>query len=373
MRGGGQQQQEGSMDFLWISAFVIAGVCALWWLYSAEVVQAIFFVRIYEAKAVIGVMDLIQPFFPMDPDPLYQWIDYMQSVDYSSVTLMTLQNASAAVGYYIKFLNLLVGLAFCIFLMFVHTGARFVTAYTMDTLFKEESINWPFALPAKDKGLVSQPIDEGAFALSLTPMLFAKRYDLLDITQKHGEYTVQLRKDKAKKVFSLQMGPLWVSIDQLPIYTQALFAIFAAKANQDTKSANALLRQISESSKRGGSLDFKGYRALLYKHVRSKLVGRVIAPHAYVLTVMASMLDLARTDGVVASAEFLWLKPIDRPLWYMLNNMGRQTAFPEVSGPFGHWKVEVRLRRPLKTPMVDEAVEALDDALQQIIYKPDDD
>ncbi len=45
-------------------------------------------------------------------------------------------------------------------------------------------------------------------------------------------------------------------------------------------------------------------------------------------------------DGVQASADFLWLKPIDRRLWYMLNTVGRQTPFAEVAGPYAHWLAE---------------------------------
>jgi len=58
-------------------------------------------------------------------------------------------------------------------------------------------------------------------------------------------------------------------------------------------------------------------------------------------------------------------------LWFMLNCVGRQVAFTEVSGPFAHWKVEKRLRRPLKTPMIDEAIAALEEGVSEIIYKPD--
>ena len=56
------------------------------------------------------------------------------------------------------------------------------------------------------------------------------------------------------------------------------------------------------------------------------------------------MLVAARTDGVLASAEFLWLKPVDRQLWFMLNSIGRRTPFVEVSAPYAHWLVERRLR-----------------------------
>lgn len=84
------------------------------------------------------------------------------------------------------------------------------------------------------------------------------------------------------------------------------------------------------------------------------------------------MLEAARTDGVLATAEFIWLKAVDRRLWYMLNSVGRKTAFPEVAGPFAHWKIEKRLRRPLKVPMVDTAVDAMEEAISEIIYKPDE-
>ena len=110
---------------------------------------------------------------------------------------------------------------------------------------------------------------------------------------------------------------------------------------------------------------------LLRKHVRSKVVGRACSPHAYQYTLMASLLEAARNDGVFATAEFIWLKPINRPLWYMLNNAGRQTAFPEVSGLYAHWIVEKRLRRPLKVPQVEQAVLGLQAALDDILYKED--
>ena len=87
---------------------------------------------------------------------------------------------------------------------------------------------------------------------------------------------------------------------------------------------------------------------------------------------MASMLELARTDGVLASAEFLWLKPLDRKLWYMLNSVGRQTAVPEIAGAFAHWTAEKKTKRALRVPMVDEAAKSLEVAMKEIIYEADE-
>ena len=85
-----------------------------------------------------------------------------------------------------------------------------------------------------------------------------------------------------------------------------------------------------------GKVNFSGTYPLLRKHVQHKVVGKAVSPHAYVLTAMSSLLEVARATGVLASAEFLWLKRFDRKLWYMLSSVGRQTPFPEVAGPFSH-------------------------------------
>ena len=85
---------------------------------------------------------------------------------------------------------------------------------------------------------------------------------------------------------------------------------------------------------------------------------------------MASLIEKARQDGVVPSSEFLWLKPIDRRLWYMMNCVGRQTPFSEISGAFAHWKAEKVMGRRSLTPMIDEAIKALELAIKEVKLSP---
>ena len=65
--------------------------------------------------------------------------------------------------------------------------------------------------------------------------------------------------------------------------------------------------------------------------------------NAYVYSFMATLLEVSRSDGVLASSEFLWLKPLDRRLWYVLNHVGRQTAVVEVAEQFLTGWLEKRL------------------------------
>jgi intracellular multiplication protein IcmP len=119
-------------------------------------------------------------------------------------------------------------------------------------------------------------------------------------------------------------------------------------------------------------MDFRGVDALLKKHENTKVVQKILQSHAYVMTVMAAMLVGARMDGVQATADFLWLKPIDRRLWYVLNTMGRQTPFVESAGPYAHYVAEKEAGRKLLIPMIESATNALELALKSMVYHPEE-
>jgi intracellular multiplication protein IcmP len=250
----------------------------------------------------------------------------------------------------------------------------------MKTLAEAERKNWPQISPVIKLNLVKVDIDKGPWAMALSPMQWAKKHKLLHeekiipsmtmTAKNHNQRTVNIKREAAHHIFVMQCGEYWQGIRYLKPGTKALFAVFAARANRDRDGALKLLLQIAASTTRG-KLDFSGVDALLAKHQNSRLVQRIMHSHAYVLTVMASMLELARKDGVLATADFLWLKPTDRLLWFMLNSVGRQTSFAEVSGPFAHWNVERAMGRRLMVPMVEEAVNALEAAIKDTLYLPD--
>ena len=75
-----------------------------------------------------------------------------------------------------------------------------------------------------------------------------EKNNLLDIEEKNGKYIVKLRRGAAFKVLSLQLGAKWRGVEHLSPHLKALFAIFAAKMNDDRKGAETLLDQIAASS-----------------------------------------------------------------------------------------------------------------------------
>ena len=180
---------------------------------------------------------------------------------------------------------------------------------------------------------------------------------------------VVLKRGEINRLFIMQLGSLWRGVDKLPPYARALFAAFAARVNADPDGSKLILQMAATCRSK---INYNGTEALLKKHYNTKEIQKVVQSHAYMLTVMATMLERSREDGVQASADFLWLKPIDRRLWYTLNTVGRQTPFVEVGGIFAHWVAEKEAGKKLVVPMVEEATNAVELALKDIVYKRDE-
>lgn len=304
-------------------------------------------------------------------------MNYIKLVHPSDVDWAHVSGLCNAVGHYMRYPlgAILVTMAF--FLYTKNIGMKFRRTHSMKTLRDQEQKNWPQIMPIIARDLAAEDVKIGPWAMALTPMEFAKQYNLLKkdefappgMANMEVPLTATIKKGEARRILTLQLGPYWNGFDALPPHTKALAAIFMAKINRDRDGAANLLKALSVSSVKG-HLDVTQVPALLNKHRNSELVQEIIPKHAYVTTMMASLLESARDDGVLASADFLWLKPIDRRLWYTLNNMGRQTAFVEVGGIFAHWKVEKALKQRSLMPMVEEAVKALEMAIKEVKLTP---
>ena len=74
-------------------------------------------------------------------------------------------------------------------------------------------------------------------------------------------------------------------------------------------------------------------------------------------------------SGVLAPAQFAWLKLVDRPLWYALQSLGFETEGTgrylhpnprvEAVGARDHWAVERSADIPIPEPSFDRALVAL--------------
>lgn len=369
---GGGGQSDNSAGILWGTAAIFVAIGAVWFVFKKQLVSFYLVIKLYEAN-------FLSYFFSEHFNPIKQTIA-SALINPQKISFNEMITIGQQVGDYLRvpFVIILFVLAFVVYLG--NTTRVFKKTYKMNELAKLEQSNWSQITPILGTDLLQMDIDKGPWAMAMTPLQFCKRHHLLDevrpqrregMSRKDWDrIDVVLRRGEANKLFALQLGPLWKGAANLPPHTKALFAAFAARINSDSAAAAAVLARLSASS--GGRLDLAGVNELLKKHENTKLVQQHVQVHAYVLTVMASMLVGAREDGVQASADFLWLKPIDRRLWYTLNTVGRQTPFVEVAGIFAHWVAEREAGRKLLVPMVEEATKALELALTEVIYHPDE-
>jgi intracellular multiplication protein IcmP len=367
--GSQPQSSDNSLAPLWIVVGLFLLGWLIWAFFHTQIVGFALTVKAWEAHLIATVLPKVA-YLPVA----------IKRLPPDQVAFSQFLNISHEVGSYLRYPILIILIALACIIYFSHINLQFKKVYSMKSLAESEKENWPQITPIIGLNLVKEDIDKGPWAMALSPMQFAKKHHLLQeektvstpsmITNLRHQTTVQIRRAAAHHVFALQLGEYWQGVEHLPPATKALFAIFAARANRDRGGALKLLLQIAESTSTG-RLNFAGIDALINKHINNKDVRRTLQSHAYVLTVIASMLILARKDGVLPSADFLWLKPTDRVLWFMLNSVGRQTVFSEVAGPFAHWNVERAMGRRLLTPMVEEAVNGLDAAIKEILYVPD--
>ena len=74
---------------------------------------------------------------------------------------------------------------------------------------------------------------------------------------------------------------------------------------------------------------------------------------------MRALATAREEGGVLAPAQFVWLRAYERLLWYPLNNLGRQSYHMEAIGAMTHYKSEKLAQRPIPRPKVADAIKSL--------------
>jgi len=295
--------------------------------------------------------------------------------------------------------------------------------YTLETMIRTQSEHWltsrvsrhvnPLRVPEASatllaKGILAQrrkvkppvetgsllslehpPQKQGAWQRALRPeewllglgMCFAADHALA-AEKKDWEYPSKLLEGRDRwretdieslcELLASQLRTPWTGFEDLRPCHQAICAVMASFYAFDITGGNALLNDL------GGVHDAIGAKqgvmdsAIvaedgLMPRIRNILDGKpgralaeVAARHAWVETAFPAMLQVARKDrGVLPAAAFLWLKPEDRLLWYILDNVGSDAVMIESAGAMSHFKAEVQIGLPIRRPAVFQAARAL--------------
>lgn len=92
------------------------------------------------------------------------------------------------------------------------------------------------------------------------------------------------------------------------------------------------------------------------------------AQHYFARTQFLALVAKARTTGLLPPVWMLWLKGIDRHLYYAVQSLGNGggMAFVEGAGILAHYRAERAEGRALVHPRIEEAVTGIEAALKQV-------
>ncbi len=226
----------------------------------------------------------------------------------------------------------------------------------------------PAKVPPRPPG-APVPVELPPFAEALSPEEWIV-YNEIPVVDK------KLDEEVAAKAFAKQLGPRWKGYAALAPYKQVLLAAFCLKSARKRADADTVLGKLARgwSEKNGLKIDSSLLREARSVLKDSGLSGKILRKcneHAWETTALLRALNMAREEGgVLAPAQFVWLRAHDRNLWYVLNNLGRQSFHVEAMGAMAHYKAEKLAQRPIPRLKVADAVKSIAEYIGSSAARP---
>lgn len=245
--------------------------------------------------------------------------------------------------------------------------------------------------------MISSPLDHPTFGMSQTSKSFAFRNHLVTDWRQEGQgfWAPTLNREAAIRIFRTQLGRLWTSSANLSPGETLLFAIACPRVaatdisiddktyKQAMADSQAMIRycwaqftppEAPKKGKKGNeqvdefawlvpNISLDEPRQIIKRYIGLSSVQGIIEKHAFNRTILFAMYMHARRLGVLQPAEMRWLRFYDRPLWYVLQTIGRQAGYAEASGVLSHYLYEAKAGTPLVEPQLDKAVSGLEAAV----------
>jgi intracellular multiplication protein IcmP len=262
--------------------------------------------------------------------------------------------------------------AMALYIVFYGSAGQYRRRMNLESLIREQAKSFPSIQPfikfdpRKGPGRApGSPVPKQLplFAEALSPEEWIA-YNEIPYADKKVDHA------KTWQALSLQLGRRWKGPEAMPLYMQGLFAAFALKAARKRKDSEALLGALSLSwSAEKGFRPSAKTKIMIRKAIRDPKIGGALAKfanqHAFETTAMLRALMRARQEGgVLAPAEFVWLRGVDRNLWYPLNNLGRKSYLAESAGAMVHFTGELIAQQAIASPRLNDAVKGIEDFLK---------
>lgn len=364
-----------------ILGLVFIGIFALFWYYQgANIKDAVRWLRIGEIWVASILVDEEKYMIPYNGKDIPLKIIYELAKatpkEELSGDAMRLISVAAMTPY--KYLTTAILLVLAFWALFYGPKSQFRRVLDLNHLIKQQSGVFstigpfvtfnPSTQPPRPPGS-PVPAELPSFAEALSPEEWIAYYD---IPVPDGKVDTEA----AARAFSKQLGAPWKGPLHMKPYRQILLAAFCLRALRKRAESDSMLGRLAAcwTFQKGFRVDSR-----LLSEARSILKNRDMSgkilsrcnQHAYENTALLRALATAREEGgVLAPAQFVWLRGYDRGLWYPLNNLGRQAYHMEALGAICHYKAEKTTQRPIPRPKMEDAVKSISEYIASPNARP---
>lgn len=362
------QQRSPHEDFImaFIVVFLTFGVCYfIWYFFSVELTNFVRWVRVAELYIVKLIYGTGSASTSQNVD---SWLGWLSSTDAHKITTDHIRVSTKVAVTPLRDVFLVVMAAMIIIIFFKGPSTKFRRRMRLEELMKEQSKSFPANMPflkfdpsKLPYRVPGQPVPKNLplFSEALAPEEWLAHNEICSTK------SPSINDEKAYHALVKQLGNRWQGPEALPIHVQGLFAAFALKHVRRRKDCETLLNQLAVSwSADKGFTPSMALRRQISKIIKDPKLGGALRKHsdkhAFETTALLRALSRAREEGgVLAPAEFLWLRGVDRNLWYPLNNLGRKAYHAEAAGALVHYTNELIAGQKIPTPRFEEVIKSL--------------
>ena len=308
----------------------------------------------------------------------------LRSAEPSTVTIHQILDVSGLIGLCLRVPAIALLGALGVLCLTRAAPSRFTRSFDLDRLIVEQaqSFRAVAAYARRRLKLVSLQDD----VRPLDPALHVQEWVARFARSASGGFD----SSAASTALGQQLGKPWTGVERADGHVRVLFAAFALHLAQKRPEAQDLLGAFSEALGQG---DRKGKagppsslavpadlvrraNGVLRDAALRKRAEAIADRHAFTTpALMTLLIEARRVAGVLAPAQFLVLKLVDRPLWYALHSLGFEGDGPgqnthpnprvEAIGARDHWAAERVAGRPLSQPSIARALASVRAGLRQ--------
>ncbi len=337
---------DNGMAPTYMVAVILLTLLLLYWLFHNQFIRAIFMIKRFE----LSIIMLWDGHYSM----LMNWCNHVLD---STVTLKQLKYLGYNTSEALTTSFWVLGVVFILVLFFFHPDRKYRKTFSMQSLSQFIAHHFTKVYTPNS----SQTQSKVKLETALTPVEYLQHHHLIA----NGKLDLNLLHENLTQ----QLGRALNGLTKEDVEIYGLATVFSLCILDKRKQADKLLTYLNSEFGHGNTNGVKKFfttqklNHFLNKHLSECIahaeIQTIMSKHHYTSTLLCALLSTARKGGIVPSSSFLWLKTVNRTLWYALNNVGRKTFFVEGAAITTHWQFEESLNASFSSAMIDNVITAL--------------